>query len=104
MINKFLSGLSSLGKKLLVVTLIVIIIALFDRLLIGPTMSRLDAIRQDTQKEEDTIKSNLRFLSYKNRILKEAKAVDPYVTQIIPTEDEIISAFLKKIVTTFSSR
>ena len=97
MISKFISGLSDLGKKLLIVALIFIIVALFDRLLVDPTMARLSMIDADTLKEEQNIKQNLRFLGFKDKILKEAKAADPYLTENPPTEDEIITAFIKKI-------
>ena len=97
MITKFISGLSDQGKKLLVIALIIVIVALFDRLLIGPTMSRLAVIDEDTVKEEETIKEDLHFLGYKDKILKEAKAVDPYLTDNIPAENDINTALLKRI-------
>ncbi len=96
-ISEFFSGLSSLGKKLLIIALIVVIITSFDRLLIAPTMSRLATIDEETVKEEKVIKEDLHFLSYKDKILREAKAIDSYFTDNLPTEDEIIGAFLKKI-------
>ncbi|MEI7998133.1 MAG: hypothetical protein WCH62_01325 [Candidatus Omnitrophota bacterium] len=102
MIDKFISGLSDLGKKLLVVALIVIIVTLFDRLLIEPTMSRLLAIDEEIGKEEKAIKVDLLFLSYKDKILKETQAIEPYLTDNVPTEDEIITSFLKKIEVTAS--
>ena len=72
LISGFMAGLSDLGKILLTITLIIVVAALFDRLLIGPTMSRIAALEEETLKEEQTIKEDLRFLSYKNKILKEA--------------------------------
>lgn len=97
MITKFISGLSDLGKVLLVVALISVIVALFVCLLIYPTMSRLSSIDAETAKEEETIKQDLHFLKYKDKILKEAKAVEPYFTNNIPPENEINTALLKKI-------
>jgi hypothetical protein len=96
-IPKFLSDLSDNGKKLLTVALIIIVIALFDRLLIDPTMSRLSAINQDIAKEEKAIKQDLHFLGYKDKILKESKVFDPYLTKELPAEEEIIATFLKKV-------
>ena len=83
--------------QFLLAALIIVVAALFDRLLIGPTMSRMDAIDQDIVKEEASIKQDIHLLGYKDKILKESDAYDAYVTKDIPTEEEIISAFLKKL-------
>jgi hypothetical protein len=96
-IGGFISNLSDNGKKLLAIAFVIVVIALFDRLLIGPTMSRMEAIDQDIAKEESTIKQDLHFLGYKNKILKESQALSPYITDKLPAEEEIIAAFLKKI-------
>ena len=96
-ITKFIAGLSDLGKKLLIGASILIIIALFDRLLIGPTMSRLSAIDDEIASEEDAIKGDIRFLAHENKILKESKEVDPYLVRTFPPEREIGDALLKKI-------
>ena len=97
MIGKFISSLLDNGKKLLAVTLIFVVVALFDRLLIGPTMSRMAAIDQDIAKEENLIKQDLHFLGYKNKILKEAQVFESYVVKNLPGEEEIIAGFLKKL-------
>lgn len=96
-ISGFLSGLSDQGKKLLTIALLIVVVALFDRLLIAPTMSRLAAIDEETAKEEHKIKEDLQFLAYKDKILKQAQAVEPYLMDALPSDDEVIAAFLKKI-------
>jgi hypothetical protein len=96
-ITKFISGLSDLGKLLLVIAVITVIVALFVCLLIYPTMSRLSAIDVETAKEEDTIKQDLHFLKYKDKIVKEANAIEPYYIENIPPDNEINTALLKKI-------
>ncbi len=96
-ITKFIAGLSDLGKKLLLAAGIIVVAALFDRLLIGPTMSRMASIDLDITKEEASIKQDIQLLGYKDKIIKESDAYDTYVTKNSPTEEEIISAFLKKL-------
>jgi len=96
-INKFIAGLNDNQKKLLVIAVVIVIAALFDRVLIGPTMSRLSAIEEEITKEEASIKQDVRFLGYKDRILQESKEIDPYLTKNISTQEEMIAAFLKKI-------
>ena len=71
--------------------------AVFDYLFVRPTVTKLNSIRQDITKEENLIKQDLRFLSYKDRILKESQSFTSYYTKSIPTEEEIIASFLKKV-------
>lgn len=96
-INKFIAGLNDNQKKLLVITVVIVIAALFDRLLIGPTMSRLSAIEEDITKEETTIKQDMRFLGYKDRIIKESKEISPYLTKNRLSDNETIASFLNKV-------
>ena len=98
-INKFIAGLSDFQKKLLIVTIIIVVAAIFDRLLIDPTISHLSLIKQDIAKEEAIIKQDLRFLKYKDRIVKETKEIDPYLTKNIKSDNEMIASFLNKIQT-----
>ncbi len=96
-VSQFISKLTDRDKKLLIAAVILIIAAMFDRLFIAPTMSRLSSLDEEIVKEEDVIKRDLHFLGYKNKILKESKAVGSYFTEKVATDDEIIAAFLKKI-------
>ena len=96
-INKFIAGLNENQKKLLIIAVVIVIAALFDRLLIGPTMSRLSAIEEDITKEEATIKQDTRFLGYKERIAKESDEIAPFLTKNMSTDEEMVAAFLKKI-------
>jgi len=96
-INKFIAGLDPKQKKLLVIAVVIVVAALFDRLLIGPTMSRLSAIEDDIAKEEVTIKQDFRFLGYKDRIVKEHDEITPFLTKDVSTDEEMVAAFLRKI-------
>ena len=95
--STYISKLSERDKKLLIVALILITIAMFDRLFIAPTLSKLSSLDEEIAKEQDSIKQDMHFLSYKNKILKEGREVNPYFTEKVLTDDEIIAAFLKKI-------
>jgi Tfp pilus assembly protein PilO len=96
-INKFIAGLNDNQKKLLVIAMVIVVAALLDRLFIGPTMSHLSAIEEDIAKEEVTIKQDIRFLGYKDRIVQESNEIAPYLTTNMSTDEEMIAAFLKKI-------
>ncbi len=97
MINKFISGLSPNEKKIFAVAGLFIVLALFDRLLVGPSLTRTKELDESIAKEEDVIKQNLRFLDYKDRIVKEAATFKDYYTQDVRTEEEVIAGFLKKL-------
>lgn len=97
MFNKFISGLSETEKKILVVTVIAVLLALFDRLLIGPSLSKLKSLDENIGKEETVIKQNLRFLTYRDRIAKEAAVFKDFYAKDVRAEEEVIGEFLKKI-------
>ena len=96
-INKFIASLNDNQKKLLMVTIVIVGAALLDRLFISPTMSHLSAIEEDITKEEAKIKQDMRFLGYKDRILKESKEIDPYLTKELSTNEEVVAAFQEKV-------
>lgn len=97
MINKFISGLSASEKKVLAIAGLFVLFALFDRLLVGPSMSRMKELDDTIAKEEDVIRQNLRFLGYRDRIIKDAAAFKDYYTRDVRSEDEVIADFLKKL-------
>ena len=97
MIQNFISKLSPKEKKIFYIAIIFVVIAFLDRLFLGPVMSRLHSIDSEIEQQKNAIKSDLRFLSYKDRILKENEDFGIYYTKKAQTEEEIIAAFLKKI-------
>jgi len=98
-INKFIAGLNDNQKKLLAIAMVIVAAALLDRLFIDPTVSHLAAINEETTKEMATIKQDLRFLGYKDRIDRQVKEIDPYLTKNKLTDNEMIAAFLNEIQT-----
>ena len=76
-ITKFISGLNDNQKRLLVIAVVIVIAALFDRLLIAPTMSRLSSIENDIAKEEVTIKQESSFLYCSAFTFKSATSIFP---------------------------
>ncbi len=97
MIAKFFASLNDTGKKLLIVAAVIVLLALFDRLLLSPTMSKISSIDNEIKKEEIEIKQDIRFLGYKNQILQTSEAYQPYLTADNLSDDERIAAFLKKL-------
>ncbi len=97
MINKFISGLSAHEKKILGIAAIFLLIALFDRLLVAPSMGRLKELDDAIAKQESVIGQNLRFLSYHDRIVKEAAAFKDFYAKDVRAEEEVIADFLKQV-------
>lgn len=97
MIQQFISKLSPQEKKILYAFAVVSILALFDHLLLRPAMSQLKSLDVQIQQDESNIKKDMRFLSYKNRILDEEDHFRFYLVKKGLTEEEIIASFLKKI-------
>jgi Tfp pilus assembly protein PilO len=97
LINKFISGLSANEKKILTIASLFVLLALFDRLLVGPSLNRMKELDDSIAKEEDVIKQNMRFLGYRERIVKEASAFKDYYAQDVRSEEEITADFLKKL-------
>jgi len=97
LISKFISGLTANEKKILVFAGLFVLLALFDRLLVGPSLGRMKEIDENIAKEEDVIRQNMRFLGYRERIVREAATFKDFYTQDVRSEDEIIADFLKKL-------
>lgn len=97
MINKFISGLSPNEKKILTVASALVLLALFDRLLVGPSLLRMHELDDKIAKEEDGIRQNMRFMGYKDRIVREASAYRDFYTLSVRSEEEITADFLKKL-------
>lgn len=97
MIQKFLSGLSSKEKKILGVATVVVLVALFDRLLIGPTMSKMADIEEQISAEKSAIKRNQHFLAYSDQINEEKNALSQYYSDDAGSEKKIITQFLSQI-------
>ena len=82
---------------MLVIAALFVLLALFYRLLLGPSLGRMKELDESIAKEEDVIKQNMRFLGYRERIVNEASAFKAFYTQDVRSEDEVIADFLKKL-------
>lgn len=97
MIQNFISKLSPQEKKIFYIACVMITVALMDRIFIGPAMSKIKSYEEEIDKQKGVIQSDLRLLSYRDRILKEEKTFRPYYMMKEQTGEEILASFLKKI-------
>jgi Tfp pilus assembly protein PilO len=89
--------LSAAERKYLVVAVFCVLLALFARLLFWPSAVKLSEIDDSIVKEKNLIRQNLHFLSYKDRIEKEAGSLKDYFTTEVKTEEQVIAEFLRNI-------
>ena len=97
MINKFISGLSPIERRILTAASLFVLLALFDRLLIGPSLGRLRDIDDSIVKQETTIRQNMMYLAHRDRIQKEAAVYNDFYAKDVRAEEEIIAEFLKRM-------
>ena len=97
MIQNFISKLSPKEKKIGYIAAGFFILAVVDLIFIRPTMEKLKILDDEIKEEENVIKRDLRFLTYKDRILKENQDLNVYFSEGAKTEEEIIADFLKSI-------
>jgi hypothetical protein len=65
---EFLSKFSKKEKNFFYVTLVIAFVALFDRLFLGPVMSKLQMVDESIVREKVSIAQDLKYLSYKDNI------------------------------------
>ena len=97
MLQKLYAKFTEKEKKILYVAAAFVILAIFDALFMRPVASKIKKIDAEVKEKTDTLKRDIRILSYKNRILKEQEDFRIYGTGEEKTEEEIIAGFLKTI-------
>ncbi|MBF0523202.1 MAG: hypothetical protein HQL24_09125 [Candidatus Omnitrophica bacterium] len=97
MISDFLKKLSDQEKKILYVTIVLVTVALLDRLFLGPALDKVKLINEEIQQQEIIIQRNARFLQYKDKILNENHAFDKYFVDKINDKDVINAEFLSTV-------
>lgn len=97
MLKDFLAKLSKKEKTLLFVTLGFLSLALLDAFVLGPILSRSHILDAEIQAKEETIKRNLRIISFRDSIEAEYLGYQSYLDSSDKSREEIIGDLLKKI-------
>jgi|CXWL01.1.fsa_nt_gi hypothetical protein len=95
--NQFFTNLTPTQRRIFYVAVFFVTVALFDRLLVGPSLAKRAQIEQDITSEENSIKGDLKFLSYKGKIDKEKEILRPYLSGVTPKEEDVMAEFLGKL-------
>ncbi|MFH1791787.1 MAG: type 4a pilus biogenesis protein PilO [Candidatus Omnitrophota bacterium] len=96
-ITSMLANLSKKEKTYLCAAGIVLFIALFDRLVVGPVSKESNDLEEKIVYQIGLIKKNLSILRYKEKILEERALYLPYFTKEGLTEEELIAVFLRDV-------
>jgi hypothetical protein len=95
--SKLISGLSPKERKVLIFAAIIAVAALFDRLLIAPSLSQLRVVDGKIAEQQRVIEQNMRFLTRRDSIIKEAAVYKDFYTKSIQAEEAVIAEVLKKV-------
>jgi len=97
MLKDFLEKLSKKEKTLLFVTAGFISLAFLDAFVLGPILSRSHIMDAEIHAKEETIKRNLRIISFRDSIESEYTGYQSYLDSSDKGREEIIGDLLKKI-------
>lgn len=97
MINEFYAKLSKNEKLLLLIASCCVILVLMDQLVLGPILSQIKLLDAEIKAKSQTIRRNLRILSFRDSIMSEFSKYSHYFDMGGKSEDEIISNLLKAI-------
>lgn len=92
--QNFISKLSDKEKLIFYIALPIVLLAAYDRLLVGPALSGLERLDEKIAQEEAVVRSNLKYLSYKGQIERELKAFDKFILSGPVDNKEINRNFL----------
>lgn len=96
-VHKFLSKLSEKERRIFNITLIFVVLAISDRLFLGPALDKLRNMETEIAQQENSITRDLRFLSYKERILNESRNLSGYFAAEVKDDDVLNAEFLRTV-------
>jgi hypothetical protein len=95
--NQFFTSMTPLRRLLFYTAVFFVIALLFDWLLIGPTIAKRAKLDESIAKEEESIRGDIKILSYKGKIAKEKEMLGQYFSESLPKEEDVMSDFLGKL-------
>ena len=104
MLGDFYSKLAKREKLVLFAAFFCALTALMDRLVLGPILSQQKLLQAEIDTKVQTIRRNLRILSFKESILKEYAKYRDYLDTGKKSKEEIVSALLREIETIASQK
>ncbi len=102
-IQKFVAKLSDKEKKIFYAALLFVLLAFFDRLFLGPVWDKLKTIDSEIDEQQVSIKRDVRFLTYKDKIINQSKVFDHYLN-VKPQEEDVINTELFSVIERFANQ
>lgn len=78
-------------------TVLFVLLACFDRLFLGPVLGKLSTIDNEISIQEQSVVRDLRFLTYKDKIVRELKTFEKYIHKGQKDDDVINADFLSVV-------
>lgn len=97
MFQDFYTKLNDQEKKILYIAIAVVLLMGLDRLFLGPVLSKINSFDEEIEQQKKIAQRDLRFLSYKGRILNENSTLSMYYKNDSETVEEVIASFLKNL-------
>jgi len=91
-----ISRLSKREKTILYAAAFVLSFTILDRMIISPIFSRMKSLDDEIRESESDVRSDLRVLSHKDRILAEKKQYSSFYGAL-KTDEEEMTAVLKEV-------
>lgn len=98
-IAEFYNKLNDKERKVFYVAIAALVLAFFDMLFLRPVLSRLADLEEKIHSTTIDIEKNIRFISYRDKIMAEQEAFQQYETGEDKIGEEVIAGFLKTIET-----
>lgn len=99
----FINKLSASEKKILFITVLFVVGALFDRVFLSPLIERTGLIEEEINQQRINIETDKKILAYKNRINSESKELEKYYVSSVP-EDGIVNGEILSLVEKLSAQ
>jgi hypothetical protein len=95
-IASFLTGLNKKQKMLFYAAVFFIVLALLDRIIFAPILSRSKGLDRQIESEEETIKRNLTILSRKESLSGDIEKYSSYLSEA-ETEEKEVTNFSREV-------
>ncbi len=94
-VTQYFAKLSFKQKIFHAATVVLVILALFDRIFLGPVLSKLKAVGKEVDTQEFSIDRDAKFLLFKDKILKDNKIYGEYFVDKVPEQDVVNTEFFR---------
>ena len=98
-IEEIFSKLTGKSRILFIAAAIFLALALMDRLMIGPFTSQMEYLKAEAKAQTESLRRSKRVVSFRDGIFQEYSKYSTYLDTGEMTQEQIISALLKKIET-----